>query len=336
MKRLLLPVLLLGLLGGCAAPQTAALRKGPVDPEGAVTMLKEVPVFAGGGHDHGPEAMATLLQHTGRPEEPAQLEADIVRSGPVEDLPLALADAARRRGRLVYPLGPQLEAVLISLQQGFPVLVRQDRGVWPLPLPQYGVVVGADRSRERFTLQVGGQRQEVDFVRFERAWARAGNLGWLVLDPAGLPDTLDPRGVVRELALIQQAGAVADAQAGFNQAVLNWPEQRAAWVGLASTSVALGQEERAEAVLRELVRRAPDYGPGLNNLADLLMRTGRPLEALPLAERAVAALDIPATRATLRAVRAAVEPLQSEALPPLKAAPQAPQRKGKAAAAAAH
>lgn len=332
MKNLLLPFLLLGLLGACAAPQTMDLRKAPADPATAIVELKSVPLIASSGHDPALTALATMLHYTGRPVDPVQLEAEIAKAEPVADLTLALAEAARRQGRLVYPIGPQLEALLASLQQGYPVLVMQDRGFALLPLRRYGVVVGADRSRERFVIQSGGERQEVAFAHFEWTWARAGYLGWLVLDPAALPDTLEPRAVVRELALMQRAGAVAEAEAGFNRAVLNWPEQQAAWVGLASTSMTLGQDERAESVLRELVRRAPDYGPGLNNLADLLMKTGRPLEALPLAERAVTVLDIPATRATLRAVREAVSPLQSEPLPPLKTVePSAPARKDKAA-----
>ena len=153
------------------------------------------------------------------------------------------------------------------------------------------------------------------FSVFERAWGRANHFGFLVLDPAAIPDNLDPRAVIRELALMEQAGAAAEAQAGFNRALLNWPEQKTAWLGLASTSMRLKQMDRAESVLRELVRREPAYGPGLNNLADLLLRTGRPLEALPLAERAVRVLDIPETRATLAAAHQALEPIQTEALP---------------------
>ena len=72
----------------------------------------------------------------------------------------------------------------------------------------------------------------------------------------------------------------------------------------------------AESTLRELVRRQPQYGAGLNNLADLLLKAGRAQEALPFAERAVAVLDIPATRATLAAAHAAVAALPSPVLAP--------------------
>ena len=64
------------------------------------------------------------------------------------------------------------------------------------------------------------------------------------------------------------------------------------------------------------MRRQPQYGAGLNNLADLLLKAGRAQEALPFAERAVAVLDIPATRATLAAAHAAVAALPSPVLAP--------------------
>jgi tetratricopeptide (TPR) repeat protein len=323
MKKLCLPVVLLALLlGGCATPQTLGLRQAPPAAENVVVELKDVPFFAQEDHQCGPAALATMLQHSGRPLSPEALTEQVYLPGRKGSLAVELAAAARRQGRLVYSIAPQLEALLAALHQGHPVLVLQNNGLRLIPFWHYAVVVGADREREVFILRSGRtERLEVPFTTFERTWARADYLGLLVLDPATVPDTLDPRAVIRELALMERAGAVTDAQAGFNRALLNWPEQKSAWVGLASTSMRLGEADRAESTLRELVRRAPDYGPGLNNLADLLLKTGRPLEALPLAQRAVAVLDIPATRATLQAAHQAVEPVQSEALPPLQNQP---------------
>lgn len=304
------------LLAGCSTPQTLALRQAPASAENGVVELKEVPFFAHSGGNGAAAALATLLSHAGRKVTPDELSGQLQASGDEAARLIGIAAVARRQGRLVYPLAPQLDAVLAALHQGFPVLVRQNSGLSFFPSWNYAVVVGADRAGETFWLRSGeSERQAQSFAAFERSWARGGSWGVLLIDPRQIPDTLDPRMVIRELALMERAGAVADAQAGFNAAVLNWPEQKPAWLGLASASLALGQIDRAESTLRELVRRAPQYGAGLNNLADLLLRTGRPLEALPLAERAVAVLDIPATRGTLEAAHQALEPLQAEALP---------------------
>lgn len=317
MKRILFPVVLLMLLlGGCSTPQTLALRNAPATAETGMVEIREVPFFTQQEHQGGPAALATLLTYSGRKVTPEQIVEQVHTPGREGSLAIELAAAARRQGRLVYPIAPQLEAVLAALHQGYPVLVLQNKGLSFFPLWHYAVVVGADRGRETFWLRSGEtERLELSFATFERTWVRGGGWGILLIDPGKIPDSLDARMVIRELALMERAGAVAEAQAGFNRALLNWPDQKPAWLGLAHTSLQLGQIERAESTLRELVRRAPQYGAGLNNLADLLLRTGRPLEALAIAERAVSVLDIPATRSTLLAAQQAMEPLQSEALP---------------------
>lgn len=317
MRRVLFPVVLsLLVLAGCSTPQTVALRNAPARAESGVVELGDVPFFPLEERRGGPAALATLLTHAGRATTPAQVVSHLDSAGHGGKPAQELAAVARRQGRLAYPVAPQLEAVLAALHQGYPVLVQQNGGVSFFPIRHYAVVVGADRAREKFWLRSGGQaRQELAFAAFERAWARGEHWAMLVIDPAAIPDSLDARTVIRELALMERAGAVAEAQAGFNRAVLNWPEQKPAWLGLASTSLRLGQMDRAESVLRELVRRAPRYGAGLNNLADLLLKTGRPMEALPLAEQAVTALDIAATRRTLKAAQQALQPLTAEALP---------------------
>lgn len=317
MKRVGFCVLsLMFLLTGCSTPQTLALRQAPASAENGVVELKAVPFFPQADGNGATAALAALLGHAGRSVTPEELSGQLSAADGEEARLIEMAAVARRQGRLVYPLAPQLDAVLAALHQGFPVLVRQNNGLSFFPSWRYAVVVGADRAGETFWLRSGeSERLAQPFAAFERSWSRGGSWGVLLVDPRQIPDTLDARMVIRELALMERAGAVADAQAGFNAAVLNWPEQKPAWLGLASASLALGQIDRAESTLRELVRRAPQYGAGLNNLADLLLKTGRPLEAMPLAERAVAVLDIPATRGTLEAAHQALQPLQAEALP---------------------
>lgn len=344
MKKVLISVvLLMFLLSGCSTPQTLALRQAPMTAETGIVDLDDVPFLPDDASSGGPAALATLLQHTGREVRPDQVEQQLAPMLRGDALGMALADIARRQGRLVYPVAGQLESVLAALNQGYPVLVRQASGLPYLPSWRYAVVVGANRNSETFWLRSGSVRRlPQSFAAFERGWARGGYWSALVIDPRQIPDSLDSRMVIRELAMMERAGAIADAQAGFNRALLNWPDQKTAWLGLASTSQQLGEMDRAESTLRELVRRAPQYGAGLNNLADLLLKTGRPLEALPFAERAVAILDIPQTRSTLAAAHQALEPIKSESLPaqpgdlsPAEARPVAKAAAAKSAKAAA-
>lgn len=307
--RALAALMLVATLGACVAPQTRALRAqlSPASAAPAVVEIAGVPFFPQDDYQCGPAALATLLAFSGREVTPAALVPDVYVPGRRGSFALEMVVAARRHGRLVYPVAGNLETLLAVLGQGYPVLVLQNNGLGIYPLWHFAVVVGADPARERLWLRSGRtERLELSFSTFERTWARGDHWAAIVLDPAALPDNLDEKTVIRELALMEKAGAVREAQAGFARSVIHWPEQKTAWLGLANSSLALGETERAESTLRELVRRQPQYGPGLNNLADLLFKAGRAEEALPYAERAVAVLDIPATRATLAAVQAAL------------------------------
>jgi tetratricopeptide (TPR) repeat protein len=316
--RLLAGFLACLLLGGCLAPQTKALRTMPPVATAPVE-LKDVPFLPQDDHLCGPAALATLLQYSGRDIKPEQLTEQVYVPGRAGSFAVEMVAAARQQGRLVYPIAPHLSAVLTALEQGYPVLVLQNNGLGIYPVWHYAVVVGADQAQEKLWLRSGrSERLEMSFSSFERTWARSQYWGVLVLDPTRIPESLDAPAVVRELALMEKVGAVTDAQAGFSRSVLNWPQQKTAWLGLASSSLKLGEPERAESTLRELVRREPGYGPGLNNLADLLLRTGRAKEALPFAERAVAVLDIPQTRGTLAAIHESLQTAAASTQIPFK------------------
>lgn len=291
-------------LAACAAPGP---RQSRLEVVPAPLEVAGVPFFPQDDYQCGPAALATLLAFTGRDITPEALVPELFVPGRRGSLAVEMAVTARRHGRLLYPVAGDRATLLAVLAQGHPVLVLQNNGLGIYPLWHFAVVVAADPERQMLWLRSGRtSRLALSFAVFERTWARAGHWAAIVLDPAALPENLDEKTVIRELALMEKAGAVREAQAGFARAVIHWPEQRTAWLGLANASLALGETARAESTLRELVRRQPQYGPGLNNLADLLFKTGRADEALSYAERAVAVLDIPATRATLSAVRAAL------------------------------
>lgn len=313
MHKTLLPAVCLGLgltLGGCVAPQTKALRvdlaAAPAKPP---VELKSVPFFPQEEHQCGPAALATVLRYSGAEVTPEQLVPEVYVPGRKGSFQIEMVAAARRHGRVVYPVQESLKAILAALDEGLPVLVLQNNSLPIYPIWHYAVVVGADRSKGVFILRSGrSERLEIDFSTFERTWARSGYWAALMLDPATLSDGLDPGETVRQLAALEAAGSVQAAQTGFWRAVLNWPDNKIAWLGLANSSVELKDYARAESAFRELVRRHPQYGAGLNNYADFLLQQGRAREALPYAERAVSVLDVDATRRTLIKVQAVLEP----------------------------
>lgn len=293
--RLLLSCLLPFFLLACTAPQPQ-VKQEPVP-------VAEAPA--------GALALVSLLQTTGREVSVAALQEGWPETATQAEANMAVTNAARRQGRLVYPLAPEREALLAALEQGHPVLAAQAQGL--LARSGFTVLTGVDLPQAHFLLSPASET--LPFAEFDRRWARAGHWAALVLDPARLPDTLEPPVVVRELVGMAELGARTDAQAGLARAVLNWPAYKPGWIALASVAQENGDMALAESSLRELVRRQPGYGPGLNNLADLLHRTGREQEALAYAERAVTLLDIPQTRALLSAIHAALREQQPSEQP---------------------
>lgn len=293
------------LLTACSAPQTRLLREGPASSP--AVQVSGVPFFPQQDFQCGPASLAMALSWSGRPSTPEELVPLVFVPGREGSFVVELAAAARQKGRVLYPLSPDLGALLSALADGQPVLILQNNGFAARPLWHFAVVVGVDLSREKLWLHSGRTaRLETTFSAFERTWARGGRWAAVVVAPESFSRELDPDVLAREFSLMLRAGDMAAAAAGFFRLVSYWPEHSAARLGLADAERKQGNPAGAEHALRELLRRNPDYGPGLNNLADLLLSAGRSAEALPLAERAVRSLDIPATRATLTAVRDAI------------------------------
>lgn len=305
MRRVAIASALTLLLACCVAPQTRALRPALLDS--SPTHLAGVPFFPQEDFQCGPASLAMMLSWSGRPTTPDELVPLVYVPDRQGSFTVEMSAAARQSGRILYPLAPELVAVLDALQSGSPVLVLQNNGLAVLPLWHFAVVVGADPARQKLWLHSGRtERMETTYSAFERTWARGGYWAATVIDPESFPESLDPAVLIREFALMLKAGDNVGAAAGFSRARSFWPGLPAASIGLADAERLRGNLAAAERILRELVRQQPGYGPGLNNLADLLVATGRPAEAVALAERAVRHMDIPATRATLDAARDAL------------------------------
>lgn len=253
---------------------------------------------------HGAAALAMMLAASDS-HSPTVEELAIKWPRDKTDTRITLANMARLQGYVPYPVA-NLAAILAALAQGFPVLVTE-RASKKSPL-NFSVISGHNQQTKELYWHTAQQAHSpISLQAFERRWAAADRWAVLILKPSSLPETLEPAVVVKELFGMAQQGELAAAQAGLARSVLNWPSYKAAWVGLASVAEQNHQPALAESALRELVRRQPNYGPGLNNLADFLYRTHREKEALEYAERAVAVLDIPQTRALLATLHRALQ-----------------------------
>ena len=136
-------------LGGCAAPQSAALRSAAGTPLAGVVaklprqaQLTGVPFFPQSDYQCGPASLAMALAAAGRARTPESLTAAVylpARQGTLQVEMLALPG---REGMLAVRLPGELTALLRTVAEGHPVVVFQNLGLAVKPVWHYAVLVG--------------------------------------------------------------------------------------------------------------------------------------------------------------------------------------------------
>ena len=284
--RQLSALLLAPLAAGCASllPQSAALERGLPDGLPPRVELSAVPFFPQTEYQCGPAALATALVAAGAKVTPEELVPQVYLPARKGSLQVEMLAAARRHGRVSYPLAPRFEDLLRELAAGTPVIVLQNLGIadgW-----HYAVAVGYDSQRRELILRSGEKAREVlSFATHELLWRRSDYWAMVALPPERVPATAERERWRAAVLAFERVSPAAAAWAAF---LARWPDDVPAAVGLANAHHAAGRLREAEAVLREAERREPQSVAVLNNLAQTLSDLGRNEEALPLIERAAA------------------------------------------------
>jgi len=281
---------LLLLLTGCAGtPHTDSLRSAPPADLSPRVELTAVPFFPQEAYQCGPAALATLLVASGVETTPEALTGQVYLPARRGSLQVELIAAARRAGRVAYPLAPRLEAPLREVAAGHPVLLLQNLGLSWLPQWHYAVLVGYDLEAGQVVLRSGRERRRVvPLSLFERTWRRGGHWAVTVLAPHRLPLTAEERGYLQAVLPLEAQGRWETARAAYAAALGRWPKSAAAAMGLSNALYALGERGAAEEQLRTLLEYRPDYAPAHNNLGQILLERGAWVAAETHARRAVA------------------------------------------------
>jgi hypothetical protein len=280
------------VLSGCAAlwPQTAALRdqqpgdlKLPQQVE-----LTSVPFFPQTEYQCGPAALATVLANFGAKVTPEDLVSQVYIPERKGSLQVEMVAAARRHGMVSYVLMPSFEDMLRELAAGNPVIVLQNLGFsegW-----HYAVAVGYDYAKGELILRSGTKERETMFFGVhEFVWMRSGYWAMVAVPPDRIPATAEEVRYLSSVAALERAGNPSVARTAYSTFLKRWPNNTNAAIGLANAHYALKDLKQAELVLREASQRDPGSVIVLNNLAHLISEQGRPEEALPVIDRAVAA-----------------------------------------------
>lgn len=277
------------------AVSTLVLTACSLGPAGPVFRLDEdpareltgVPFFPQTRYQCGPAALATVLVHSGVAITPDELVAQVYLPGRRGSLQVEMLAAARRNGRIPYPLAPGFDQLLAELAAGHPVLVLQDLGALGIRRWHFAVVVGYDAAREVVVLRSARERRRLESrARFLRTWQTGDNWAAVVIRPGELPATATGPGWVQAVADAERFLSPADAGLAYAAGFARWPEN--ALTLFAAGNQAYGEGRRADAI--SLYRRvlAADAGhiAARNNLASALLDEGCSAEALLLAREA--------------------------------------------------
>ena len=279
-------VLAVVLLTGCATTHAPRTRGTSQDLPPRVE-LGAVPFFSQEDYQCGPASLAMALASSGVPVRPEDLVAQVYSPARQGSLPTDMIGAARRHGRLAYPIST-IEDVLAELAAGNPVVVLQDLGLWR-PRWHFAVAIGYDLAQEKVVLHSGTKRREVlSFARFEGTWAPSGHWGLIVLPPGRLPATAKEQTFLEAAVGLERARQWKAAAEAYRSAHERWPTSLGALIGLGNSRYALRDLSGAEEAFRVATRLHPVAAVAFNNLAHVLAEMGNLEEALAAARQAVA------------------------------------------------
>lgn len=279
--------LLVGLLAGCATPQTARLIE---DPGGlpAKAEIAAVPFFPQERLYCGPAALATVMAWSGLAVAPDELVPQVYTPGKEGSLQTDILAAARRNGRLAVPAG-SLSDVLAEIAAGHPVLVFQNLALDWFPQWHFAVAVGYDLDAREIVLRSGREaRRRVSLATFEHTWERADYWALVVLPPDRLPARAPERAVLRAAAGLERAARFEAAATAYRAVLKRWPDSYAALMGLGNARYAAGRYHQAETAFRRAVARRPEAPDAWNNLAHALVMQGLRGAAERAARKAIA------------------------------------------------
>ena len=280
--------LIIGLfiVNGCA---TAPLKNWHQASGGmpAKHELDTVPFFPQKEYQCGPASLAMALAWSGLQIQPDTLTPQVFTPSLKGSLQPALIAAARRHGRVAYPISGA-SALLKEIAAGQPVIVLQNLGLSWVPAWHYAVVIGYDLDKAMIILHSGITNQKTTALRtFENTWARSKHWGLVVLPPSLLPATAEENSYVKAVVGLERARQWPAAIEGYKTALRRWPQSLAAHIGLSNSYYAQGDLESARKVLQETTILFPGEGVAFNNLAHVLWKLGKKQEAIKAALRAV-------------------------------------------------
>jgi tetratricopeptide (TPR) repeat protein len=281
-------LILLALVSGCATQSRMLLNQAPAGLP-RQTELSATPFFPQERYQCGPATLAMSLTAAGIPITPEILVPQVYLPQREGSLQIEMLATGRRNGAISMEIPPRLDALLLEIAAGNPVVVLQNLSLPWFPLWHYALAIGYDLDREEIILRSGLERRLVmSLSTFEHTWARSRYWGITTLPPGRLAATAEEAPAVAALVAFERGSDARQAHQAYSAALQRWPRNLTLLLGLGNTSYAAGDRQAAAKAFRQAAESHPDSAPALNNLAVVLSELGEFDAARRAAEQALA------------------------------------------------
>lgn len=250
------------LLAGCATgPDLRGLRAADAPLH---AHLEDVPYTAGGAAG----ALAMLLAGSEYGVSQDEIGQRLAAGADAD----ALLAVPRGFGRVSYPVGGSLTALLADIDAGLPVLVR---------LHDYAVVVGYDLERNEFIVHRADRRAaRVPVESFDRAWRRHDRWAMVAAPPDTVPASVGVDAGIAAIHDYQRAVGAAAAGDAWIAATEQWPRHELAWFARGEAHGARGELAAARDAMLNAVHLEPTFEPAWLQLGRLFAELGERGNAL--------------------------------------------------------
>lgn len=249
--------------------------------------IDDVPFFPQKAYQCGPAALSMALVWSGIQVNPETVAPEVFTPSLKGSLQSALIGAARRHGRVAYPI-TTIDSLLKELAAGYPVIILQNLGLSWFPIWHYSLAIGYDLAAASVILHSGKTyRRHLSLITFERTWDRSNHWGLLILPPSKLPATAKESEYISAVIGLEKSNHWHEALQGYQTALSRWPNSFGTHIGIGNCYYALGEFKAAENILMDAAKLFPNEGVVLNNLAHVLLAQNKYNEALESIRRAI-------------------------------------------------
>lgn len=195
-------VLCLLLLTGCATTPRLADSTEQALPR--QLLLEEVPFHAQRDYQCGPASLAMVLNDAGVDVEVDTLIPQVFLPGREGSVQPEMLATVRRHGQIPFVIEGHLDALLLELAAGHPVVVMQNLALPAWPMWHYAVAIGFDLERNELILHSGEEPRRIEsFRRFDATWARSDRWAFVALPPGELPAGVRPHRAMEAISAFE-------------------------------------------------------------------------------------------------------------------------------------